>query len=574
MNNSTNTTGEELPVPNEAEKIFKVVFYVILFIIGTIGNFLVVIIVKAKNRHRTVNDYFILNLAISDLTFLCFALPFYYYELFERFPKFEFYCKFVWPMMSITLLVSINTLTLMAVERCRAILFPFRPRIKKPTLFIGIVAVWAWSLLIMVPLMIVAEPVSDLCMEYWSKEAHRKAYTAVLFVLQFALPITVIVVAYIAIIITLVKTKVPNRTSVNHRGQLVKQKSRSDNLHVIRTVAIIVVLFLICMLPNQIAWILMDFGGKQYEHLSNKFWLLAEALIFFHSCVNPIIYGSLTRQYRDGYIQYLRYFCCCCKHYIPNGIDLTAQQHNNTRSRMAGKLAYRGSLKSPSSVNGMKTSCQGPTVITSCRYGSTRSPPSSARSTPSSKRFSSSPSRLSSVRPQLPSPLIINNKKAFLDTKIPSAVIEDGHEDKRVCKDCRLTTANEKFDIEKEIPRETEYISCSRKQQTTIKNGSSLRTNLKENNDDNESTILENRAAHEIDKTIPQIHNNYYSENHDGTFGKPSRSAVSQSEPSSISVKIDESIPKKSSVDRGCSSQSAVECGIDDDEPTVQDTYL
>lgn len=401
MNNTTNTTGSPGEQTNdEAEKVFKIVFYIVLFIVGTIGNLLVVIIIRNKRR-KTVNDYFILNLATSDLTFLWFALPFYFYELFEKFVKFHFYCKFLWPMMSVSLFVGIFTLTFMSVERCRAILFPFRPRIKKTTLLLAITCIWTASILCIIPLMIVVRPEGIMCLEHWPNESHRKAYTAALFILQFAVPISVIAVAYLTIIVKLFKTKVPNRTSVNHRGQLIKQ-NRTENIHVIRTVAIIVVLFVACMLPNQIAWILMDFGGDQYKNLSEKFWLFAEALMFLHSCVNPIIYGTLTRQFREGYIKYINFICCCGRS-AQKTMDLSEQRHYQDRqsnfSRPLGRMTYKGSLKSPSIIKST---------------GSTQ--PASGMSFLTFR--TSSPKTSPSPSPVELSPVLSNNNKHTLQTNI------------------------------------------------------------------------------------------------------------------------------------------------------------
>ncbi|EDO40106.1 predicted protein [Nematostella vectensis] len=284
---------------NEEGKIFKIVFYIFLFIFGTIGNLLVMVVIKSRKK-RSVNDFFIFNLAISDLTFVLVSLPFYTYELFLRFDKFGFYCKVVWPMMSVTLCVSIFTLTFMSVERCRAIVFPLKPRIKRTSVLIGLSTVWVASLVCILPLSIVTSAEGELCMERWPSEGHRKAYTIALFAIQYAIPLLIIAMAYITIAIKLVRTEVPDRTSVNNRGQIVKRQSRKENFHIIRTVAVIVSLFLVCMLPNQIAWLLYDFEGEEQAKL---FWSFAEALIFLHSCVNPVIYGSLTRQFREGYIR-------------------------------------------------------------------------------------------------------------------------------------------------------------------------------------------------------------------------------------------------------------------------------
>ena len=154
---SHNHTEEGTPGLSEAERNFKTVFYCSLFILGSLGNIMVIVVVKGK-RKRTINDYFILNLAVSDLTFLWFSLPFYTYELFQSFYKNVFYCKIIWPMMSVTLSVSVFTLTSMGVERCRGIINPLQPRIKIQATLVWLLLIWIGAFVTMFPLMIVAQP--------------------------------------------------------------------------------------------------------------------------------------------------------------------------------------------------------------------------------------------------------------------------------------------------------------------------------------------------------------------------------------------------------------------------------
>lgn len=155
VDNSTsiNKTKEETTSLREAERNCKTVFYCCLFILGSLGNLMVIVVVKGK-RKRTINDYFILNLALSDLTFLWVSVPSYTYELFQKFYKNAFYCKLLWPMMSITLSVSVFTLASMAVERCQATL-------------VWILLIWICAFVTMLPLMIVTRPDKVLCFEAW-----------------------------------------------------------------------------------------------------------------------------------------------------------------------------------------------------------------------------------------------------------------------------------------------------------------------------------------------------------------------------------------------------------------------
>lgn len=63
----------------ELEDKVKLVFYVVVFVLGFLGNFLVIIIVVVRWNCWIVNDIFILNLVISDLVYLfvCFLINVY-----------------------------------------------------------------------------------------------------------------------------------------------------------------------------------------------------------------------------------------------------------------------------------------------------------------------------------------------------------------------------------------------------------------------------------------------------------------------------------------------------------------
>jgi len=344
-NSSTNNHTEAGTTSlSEAERNFKIVFYCCLFIFGSLGNFLVIVVLKGKSK-RTINDYFILNLAFSDLTFLWLSLPFYSYELFKTFKKNLFYCKFIWPMMSVTLSVSTFTLTSMSVERCRGITNPLQPRIKLKATLLWILLIWICAFVTMFPLMIVAKSDDVFCGEDWPKIYYRQVYTAVLFGLQYVVPLLIIATAYLRIAFCLMTSRLPMRTSMNSRGQIVRRKTRFENVQIIKTLAVIVFLFMACMLPNQIAWMLFDFGGDSHKELSHAFWTCAEALIFLHACVNPIVYGTLTRQFRRGYVRYFKYVFCCRKPTLRS----TGTSENLTSERQGRQkrsaVVLHGSLK-------------------------------------------------------------------------------------------------------------------------------------------------------------------------------------------------------------------------------------
>ena len=70
---------------------------------------------------------------------------------------------------------------------------------------------------------------------------------------------------------------------------------------ILKTVAVIVFLFSVLLLPNQVAWMLLDFRDVSYEGL----WFVADIFSRLHSFLNPVVYGVMNKQYRRNYVTFL-----------------------------------------------------------------------------------------------------------------------------------------------------------------------------------------------------------------------------------------------------------------------------
>ncbi|PFX31672.1 neuropeptide FF receptor 1-like [Stylophora pistillata] len=306
MSNGTiQPTGSEV----ELEDKVKPAFYAVAFVLGLLGNFLVIVIVAARRSRRTANDIFILNLAINDLVYLFVCLPTNVYMMFADI-QYDLYCRLIWPLMTVTVNLSIFTLTSMAVFRCYVILNPFKAEMRHRYVLIWILGIWLLGLVLVLPLLLVTKPKlaepSQGCTEVWPSPQYRQAYTASLFALQFMIPLTIIAVAYVRIGLDLVRQgrhQVPDHA--------VHQERRRENMQVIKTLATIVILFAICMLPAQLAWLLHDFAYEDNKSLIAFLFSFSPSLLYFHSCLNPIVYGTLTKHYRRGFIRFFSYVFCC-----------------------------------------------------------------------------------------------------------------------------------------------------------------------------------------------------------------------------------------------------------------------
>lgn len=82
--NSQSSDNESYVTNREFELLYRhsvtltavyCVAYVIVFIVGLIGNSFVIAVVLRSPRMRTVTNYFIVNLAVADILVIVFCLP-------------------------------------------------------------------------------------------------------------------------------------------------------------------------------------------------------------------------------------------------------------------------------------------------------------------------------------------------------------------------------------------------------------------------------------------------------------------------------------------------------------------
>ena len=306
MNNTSYTSTSV----SDSQRTSNLVIYFSTFIVGLTGNLLVVVIIVRRKTKKSMNDFFVLNLSVSDLCLILFCLPPLIYVQLIGYVGSRFYCKFVWPMATVSYCSSIFTITSMACYRCKVLLHPLELPPSKKHILLWISSIWLLSFIIALPLMIASEFrehfKGSTCFEDWPSTSFKRGYTVALLILQYLLPLLTIAVAYIRIGIDLTRTKV-RRASVSSRGDITARGTRQENIKIIKILATIVILFALCMLPVHLAWMLLDFGGRQEVDIAETIFQFSDVLAILHSCLNAVIYGALTKHLRHGFAKYL--FC-------------------------------------------------------------------------------------------------------------------------------------------------------------------------------------------------------------------------------------------------------------------------
>lgn len=95
-----------------------------IVVVGLIGNSLVVVVVSFNQQMRSTTNLLIINLAVADLLFIVFCVPFTATDYILYWPFGDLWCKCVQYLIVVTAYASVYTLVLMSLDRFLAVVHP------------------------------------------------------------------------------------------------------------------------------------------------------------------------------------------------------------------------------------------------------------------------------------------------------------------------------------------------------------------------------------------------------------------------------------------------------------------
>uniref|UniRef100_A0A8C9NVV2 Tachykinin receptor 2 n=1 Tax=Serinus canaria TaxID=9135 RepID=A0A8C9NVV2_SERCA len=254
-----------------------------------------------NQRMRTATNYFIVNLALSDLLMSAFNTIFNFIYASHNVWYFgEEFCRFQNWFPITAVFVSIYSMTAVAAERYVAIIHPFKPRLSAGSTRVIIGIIWLVAFGLAFPQCFYAEITLDngtmKCIVVWPDDVGSKYHLAVIVLIYF-LPLMVMFVAYSIIGVTLWSSTAPG----SHLNRFVK------------TMVVVVIIFAVCWLPYHIYFILGSFKEDIYQQKYIQQVYLAVFLLAMSSTMyNPIIYCCLNQRFRSGFKLAFRW-CPCIK---------------------------------------------------------------------------------------------------------------------------------------------------------------------------------------------------------------------------------------------------------------------
>uniref|UniRef100_A0AAY5KWL0 G-protein coupled receptors family 1 profile domain-containing protein n=1 Tax=Esox lucius TaxID=8010 RepID=A0AAY5KWL0_ESOLU len=121
--------------------------YSVIFVMGFVGNVLVVFVLCQKSNRKTVANTYMVNLALSDLLFLV-SLPFWavYYSFDYNWVFGGLMCKLCGSLISVNVYASIYFITCMSVDRYRAIVYPLQSQCSRNLCRARVVSCVIWTI--------------------------------------------------------------------------------------------------------------------------------------------------------------------------------------------------------------------------------------------------------------------------------------------------------------------------------------------------------------------------------------------------------------------------------------------
>ena len=291
-----------------AEKIGVTFAYCLIFIFSLTGNILIgTIVYKAKTMRKLIN-FFIVNMAMSDLLFNIFVIPRLIIMLYTDSWLIggalgQAFCKLKSFIPDVSTAVSIQSLVLIAVDRFGAVVFPLRsPLISSKLCPFFILTTWIVAIAVnsteLFIFKLVEYPGELVCERHWNEvfgeSSSSENYFMSYIVVFIFIPLVLIAILYIIIYMKLKSQKIPGEQSSN-AGQQRRQRERN----VLKMAISIVLGFAVCCLPRAILFILLCTNSIILPNCGGAYLFYAVRLLSVaNSAINPSICFIFSSNYR------------------------------------------------------------------------------------------------------------------------------------------------------------------------------------------------------------------------------------------------------------------------------------
>ena len=293
--------------------------YVVIFLVALFGNSVgfYVVVIKKESSSTSVTNLFIGNMAVADLLLTITIMPFtvaYLYRdtLWIGGTLGSVTCKALFYVMPVFISASVFTMMLISFDRFYAVFYPLKEKFfQKPKVLSAII--WISSFGLMTPNVLMFQTTEEqpgvyYCLEKWPwappndtdlTETYKvlKSFHICLFVVLYALPLSVTLFIYFLICRKLWLGKIP--------GNVTDSKIAAENRLKRKVTCLLVitcVVFAVCWFPVYVNHYFWYVRPDQSHKLPLRVQMLFIWIAHANSALNPCLYILLNKKFRQKFL--------------------------------------------------------------------------------------------------------------------------------------------------------------------------------------------------------------------------------------------------------------------------------
>ena len=289
--------------------------YVVIFLVALFGNSVgfYVVVIKKESSSRSVTNLFIGNMAVADLLLTITIMPFsvaYLYRdtLWIGGTLGSITCKALFYVMPVFISASVFTMMLISFDRFYAVFYPLKEKFfQKPKVLSAII--WILSFGLMTPYVLMYQtheirPGVYYCLQEWPwappndtdlTETYKvlKSFHICLFVILYALPLSVTLFIYFLICRKLWLGKIPGNVTDSKLAAEKRLKRK-----VTRLLVITCGVFAVCWFPVYVNHYFWYVRPDQNHKFPIRVQMIFNWIAHANSALNPCLYILLNEKFR------------------------------------------------------------------------------------------------------------------------------------------------------------------------------------------------------------------------------------------------------------------------------------
>ena len=284
--------------------LLTTVFFSFIILLGLFGNILIMATLVRNRKIRSPCNLLIANICAADLGVCLLAAPLRIIDSFRGWSLGDVMCYILTPLQDVFVTISVVTQTVIALERYRAIVTPFKPKMTlKRVRNLVIVICLSCYLAAGLPMAIFLQNklYSDgkyYCSPVFTNKGFRVAYEVYLVVTFIVCPLVVQSAAYIGVI----RANLPkNENEPNCLQQRTFQYRIRQKKRLVRMLLVLMLAFQVCTLPRGAIMLMYEFTPNIFSNPTFLYFdFIALTMYYIKHIINPFILWAMSSDFRAG----------------------------------------------------------------------------------------------------------------------------------------------------------------------------------------------------------------------------------------------------------------------------------